>query len=1399
MNNIRIRTTPGGDDKHLKVNINQKFDFIEVLSLKISQEDAYRKYCSDYGAVIGRVIVNNGLGVPNAKVSIFIPIDSDDALINDILNLYPYEVITDRDSNGFQYNLLPNSNRGKNECHTVVGTFPSKREVQDNPEMSEVFKKYYKFTTTTNESGDFILFGVPVGTHYLHVNADISDIGILSQRPYDLISQGLDKNKFYSSTKFKNRLEDSNTTQLKTISPISVNVVPFWGDIDECEIGISRVDVDLKTTIIPSAIFMGSIFSDSEKNSVNKNCRPRRNLGKGDELVTGEGSIDMIRYNNDGVIENYTVSGGRVIDSDGTWAYQIPMNTDYIITSEDGSLIPSEDPSKGIPTRSRVRFKIKMDETGGEGRLRTRANYLVPHNPTKTSEIDYNFNNSTKDSSFTDIYWNKIYTIKNHITRIQKNKNVESRAFTGIKDVDEGGKNNPFPFNKLDTKANPLFVVLCIILSVIITVICLINSILIPLINMIFYILNKILYVVCKVVHTTFKLICGFLGIFSKKKKRKCRESACMGCHSNEGKNCDCRQIIRLMPYIVLPCGDNGRYAVCGKSKGFPFNVTLDATKSKISLDGNNQGDYNDENICYPDLVNVPDNFHYVDDTDSSNHPDNNIPLVNDVGFMNCILLQIAESLNVFKFDFYNDWVNGTLYSFLLKYKEKKNENKYCDYDESDYNTRIVDSCTGAKPQDPNASSNLGIKYGVNTSSSVKINEGYIKRYNGELFYSPMSKNGYKLFATDIVSLGSVFDCDWQGVPKIYPWLIETSYNMPPLTGEEVYIEGSGLVTDVSGFNTGNDGALIGEINCIGLRTGSNQCNNIKRLSELGMGLDERRPNYNVDNRITNVDIENPFIRGAFIFANKQNEMVNQNIPLTYIDKVDVDINYSYDDVNYDYFRNPIKKTIWQYSDSFYFYFGLNSGKTALNKMLSKFFTTCEVEDENVFNVQTIKIVSDDNGPQPTGSIDIEIIGGVGPYTFNWNGPTVDNVEYPIINDTQNISDLFVGTYTVEVIDSIGNMAEATFIVPGPPVVSCDIQSTPTSTFTSSDGQISVNIFSGTPPYIVELYDFDTNNILYSNNVIGNSEVFSNLASGDYKVKVFDSGAPITQCGDDHVTIESPEELTLELIGSNITCFGESNGSVFAQVNGGVAPYSYIWDTGENYMSLGNLTPGNYTVVVTDSIGQTISDTYLISEPPKILYNITKKNTTCLLSEDTETNFGTTLLNGEISINISGGGVPPYEFRLIGGINDINIGPITNTNSYTFTDLNYGTGYYGGNYELIIKDGNGCEISEYINIYRAHNKLGGSLTFMQPNMLRVSAVGGLAEVDSEDINGKVGNYEFIWQNNTGSGWTTFMTTQGSNNEINLNTSGQYRVKIRDHNGTGGICEFITQPLNVNII
>ena len=79
----RIRTEVGVD-KYINVNLEQDWESLEILSLKILADNVYTRLCSDYGVVTGRVFVNGGFGLPNAKVSVFIPLDTEISFEADI-------------------------------------------------------------------------------------------------------------------------------------------------------------------------------------------------------------------------------------------------------------------------------------------------------------------------------------------------------------------------------------------------------------------------------------------------------------------------------------------------------------------------------------------------------------------------------------------------------------------------------------------------------------------------------------------------------------------------------------------------------------------------------------------------------------------------------------------------------------------------------------------------------------------------------------------------------------------------------------------------------------------------------------------------------------------------------------------------------------------------------------------------------------------------------------------------------------------------------------------------------------------------------------------------------------------------------------------------------------------
>jgi hypothetical protein len=923
-NTVRIRTTPNGTDKYLKVKLEQDFDFIEVLSLKISQEDAYRNFCSDYGVVTGRVIVNSGFGVPNAKVSIFIPIDEFDKSDPNILGLYPYEIVSDKDDNGVRYNLLPKSSETNNECFTPIGTFPNKRDIIDNPEMLDIFCKYYKFTTTTNYAGDFMIFGVPIGTYTIHVDADISDIGIASQRPYDSISQGTPTKFFETPTKFKGGTNLDSLIQVKSVNA-GVNVQPFWGDTETCEIGITRIDLDLNYTIRPCAIFIGSIFGDNEKNSINKNCNPRKNIGTLCEQTTNEGSVEMIRETLEGDIERFDVEGGRVIDENGAWAYQVPMNLDYMVTDEFGGLILSDDPNKGVPTRSSVRFRIGMDQTGGEARLRTRAKYLVPNNPNTQNEIDYEFGENTKKTSFRNLYWNKIYSINNYIPRFQANNGI-NKDMVGIKNVDGCvGVKNPFPFNRINTSTSPIFFIVCLLIKTIGFMIYIMNRLIIPIINL--PIINQSKYVPCV--------------------------------------------------YVKCPSDSNTTYAPGCRSgsKGFK---SLDNGCVDVNPDDNTAENDGDVPLDTSSICEVP--TYYEDDLTGEHSGFGNL-----CGLDDCFANQMVERMELIDYQFYNDWVNGSLYSFLLKYKKKRNEKEsFCEYDCDDFenseDSTTVDSNGNGIP-DNNCNNNFildtcfngnGNNQQNSTTGPNSFREGLIKKVGDEFYYAASTHNAnLKLFATDIINLGSVFDCDWQGVPKIQQYLINTTYNIPPSQDE---IDSNNVTVLTSGQIN-----LLYDINCSGPHVDTRQCLNIRHICEFGVELDEYRGVGNLADNIIGI---NELDTDSFstsklvrdVFSDLNSDYWTLNYPRTtefnlqncgeydFAKTQSISCNLSLPNNGLDYinFRNYSLggiqvngDTFGQTQNSFYFYFGLEAGKTGLDLMNQRFFTTC-FDVKNTFSGSTI-------------------------------------------------------------------------------------------------------------------------------------------------------------------------------------------------------------------------------------------------------------------------------------------------------------------------------------------------------------------------------------------------------------------------------------------------------------
>lgn len=1005
---FRVKYDQNNTVDHLKVKIGQDFDFLEVLSLKIRQEDAYKLYTSDYGVIVGRVLANDGFGIPNAKVSIFIKNQNVDNSTNTGV-LYPYTSTSSKNSSNVRYNLLPSEK--VNKCHQNVGTFPTKNTLLDNNELVNSFDDFYKYTTVTNESGDYMIFGSPVGTQQIHVDIDLSDIGVLSQSPRDMEYKGYGVKQFDSPNKFKKSTNLDSLPQIITENT-SVFVYPFWGDPNQGEIAISKKNINLQYKFEPTCVFMGSIFTDSTKAGMGKTCNPSKLSGNMSDMITSQGSIEMIRETIDGKIENFSISGNRLINNDGVWCYQIPMNLDYVITDELGNIVPTNDPTKGIPTRTKARFRVTLDDNGDSFVQSKTGSYLIPNNPKSIEEEDYQFDSNCKSTSFVNLMWNKVYSVKNYIPRISKSGFLADisidRRFNGLKSTNYHGANSPAPYNNIFIDINLRFMLMCFLSTFLIRITGLINR----------YIINTL----TTLIYVPFIIIDrGFIGdcqLVDQVDYIAPIDSAILNTHV-QGYQLQTTKLsaynLKYSKEIIMSTVDN------------QFNPSLNkASVCDINKGSHNALYINDNGVVFNSDTKVSITFEKEYDYNPNGLTNNAI---------SCIETQLSSESQVVNFDFNNDWVNGGLYAprFLTKNKKNKKTGKvdsvFCgSWLYNNYNNLyLVQTCavsinkTGDFPSSKSNSDCYEKENCYKSSSMLNIGRGIIKEnkpdnifYYRSIEFEDASYGTKYIQPTGIILLGSLNDCDMDGIPQLHQLLPQTSFKLPPDSFEPDTDIGIDNINEtspanqkmISGIDWGNsstnkENGLFVAVGCSNSSTITKTCVNASRLCEVGVDFDEKYTGYNgnlglakyIDGYISNDEISDGDVRGMFATLNGNNlktkideyNQVKYDFKYTYPNSFDgrlktteykligltlvptgLTSDYTYNSsarndyynfrfglsdstqVGYDYtgqYRFP------RYENSFYFYFGLKHGLTALDLFNTQYFVPCSESEKDTFDV----------------------------------------------------------------------------------------------------------------------------------------------------------------------------------------------------------------------------------------------------------------------------------------------------------------------------------------------------------------------------------------------------------------------------------------------------------------
>ncbi len=301
------------------------------------------------------------------------------------------------------------------------------------------------------------------------------------------------------------------------------------------------------------------------------------------------------------------------------------------------------------------------------------------------------------------------------------------------------------------------------------------------------------------------------------------------------------------------------------------------------------------------------------------------------------------------------------------------------------------------------------------------------------------------------------------------------------------------------------------------------------------------------------------------------------------------------------------------------------------------------------------------------GEILIQVAGGVAPYTFE----LLDELTGVLIDSTTGVSDgiftnLPAGTYNVNVTDSNNEstIQQVTITEPTPIAVTTNVTS---SSSTAQTGVFEITAVGGILPYE---YSIDGGTTYVTNNV------FTGLPAGAYTIIVRDANLCT---GSIAGIIDEIPPLNLNInITNEVLCAGGADGEIVVTATGGVMPYTFellnevtgmLIDstTGGVDGIFTNLSAGIYNVNVTDNNNESTTQLVTITEPTPIAVttNVTSSSSTAQ--------------TGVFEITAVGGTLP-YEYSIDGGT--------------TYVTNNVFTGLPAGAYTIIVRDANGCLITE---------------------------------------------------------------------------------------------------------
>ncbi len=359
-----------------------------------------------------------------------------------------------------------------------------------------------------------------------------------------------------------------------------------------------------------------------------------------------------------------------------------------------------------------------------------------------------------------------------------------------------------------------------------------------------------------------------------------------------------------------------------------------------------------------------------------------------------------------------------------------------------------------------------------------------------------------------------------------------------------------------------------------------------------------------------------------------------------------------------------------------------------------------------------------------TGLAEVRTYGGTAPYIYKWSNGANSNV----------IEKLCEGKYTLIVKDKNNCATEFTAVIKGDSVVNSTTANTCAGFIININGvkntlkgaanctgSIMANAIGGKQPY----------NFYWNN---GSKDLFLfNACAGTYTLKAVDANGCLVS-----VTKEIKEDsaavtnncttLTANVLVKNTEATtSKCNGALDASVNGGTAPYTFVWSNAATTKAITGLCEGNFSVTVTDAkkcavkVEKYVGRDSLIQNPCAGFFaNVQVKN-----DQD-----GDNICTGALLAN-AGGGKLPYTYKWSNG----------STEPYLKAACQ-------GSYAVSIFDGNNCSVTiektvGLDTVYNPCKYFYAKITGVEHSGLNAAKCNGSLKVA---VAGGKAPYDFTWSN-----------------------------------------------------